>query len=160
MGIVQTDTPAPQIRRAQQQDLPQLVQLLAQDKLGATREQYEEPLPECYQQAFAAIAADQNQELLVMSDQQSTILATLQLTFIPNLTYRGGTRAQIEAVRVLHTQRGKGLGKQLIEWAINRAKERGARLVQLTTDKQRPEALHFYENLGFTASHIGMKLHL
>jgi len=47
----------------------------------------------------------------------------------------------------------------LFKWAINRSKEKGAHLLQLTTDKKRPEALKFYEKLGFTASHDGMKLH-
>ena len=95
-----------------------------------------------------------------MEEQYGRIIGTLQLSFISYLTYRGGIRAQIEAVRVHKEHRGKGLGKQLFEWAIHRAKEKGAHLVKLTTDKKRPEALQFYEQLGFTASHEGMKLHL
>jgi len=75
------------------------------------------------------------------------------------LTYQGGIRAQIEAVRIREDQRGKGIGEKLFKWAINRSKEKGAHLLQLTTDKKRPEALKFYEKLGFTASHDGMKLH-
>jgi len=48
----------------------------------------------------------------------------------------------------------------MIEHAVDRARHRGCRLVQLTTDKARPDAVRFYESLGFAASHEGMKLHL
>ena len=84
----------------------------------------------------------------------------MQLYSIPYLTYQGGIRAQIEAVRIREDQRGKGIGVQLFLWAIERAKERNAHVVQLTTDKKRPEAIRFYQKLGFQATHEGMKLHL
>ena len=147
-------------RKAQQSDLPQIIALLANDKLGNKREQYEDPLPDCYYKAFAAIDQDPNQELIVIENTDQTIIGTLQLSFIQYLTYRGGIRAQIEAVRIHEDMRGQGLGKQLFQWAIQRAKERGAHLLQLTTDKQRPEAVLFYKDLGFIASHEGMKLHV
>ena len=56
--------------------------------------------------------------------------------------------------------RSAGFGTRLFEWAIGRARERGCRMVQLTTDKSRPDAKRFYEALGFVASHEGMKLAL
>lgn len=84
----------------------------------------------------------------------------LQLTFLPGLTYVGSWRAQIESVRVAGDRRGHGIGRGLCEWAIEHARERGCRLVQLTTDKARPHALCFYESLGFTASHEGLKQQL
>ena len=86
-------------------------------------------------------------------------MGTLQLTFIQYLTYRGGIRAQIEAVRIRKDKRGIGLGKAMFEWAIKRAQERNAHVLQLTTDKRRPKAIKFYEDLGFQSSHIGMKMH-
>jgi GNAT superfamily N-acetyltransferase len=69
-------------------------------------------------------------------------------------------RAQIEAVRVAATQRGQGLGQAMIGWAIDEARDAGCGLVQLTSDKQRPDAIRFYEALGFTATHEGLKLPL
>ncbi len=149
-----------EIRKATKEDVPKIVALLADDKLGKQREHFSLPLPQEYGEAFERIHRDPNQELMVIEDHRGQITGTLQLSFIPYLTYRGGIRAQIEAVRIHKEHRGKGLGRKLFEWAIHRAKERGAHLVQLTTDKKRPEALQFYEQLGFTASHEGMKLHL
>ena len=84
----------------------------------------------------------------------------LQLTLMRSLTYQGGWRAQIEGVRIDAGVRAQGLGRALFEWAIARAHERGCHLVQLTTDKRRPDAHRFYESLGFVASHEGMKLTL
>jgi GNAT superfamily N-acetyltransferase len=148
-----------QFRKASRQDVPAIVRLLADDPLGAKRERPETPLPQSYLHAFEAIDADPNNELVVAClDEQ--VVGVLQLTFIPYLTYQGGWRALIESVRVDGELRSKGIGKTLFEWAIARARERSCHLVQLTTDKARPDAKRFYESLGFVASHEGMKLHL
>ncbi len=146
-------------RKATRHDVPFIVEMISNDKLGSLREDYKKPLPEKYYQAFVNIDKDPNQELIVIEDEHNKIIGTLQLSFIQYLTYQGGIRAQIEAVRIREDLRGKGLGEKLFYWAINRAKERGAHLLQLTTDKKRPEAIKFYEKLGFIASHEGMKLH-
>jgi GNAT superfamily N-acetyltransferase len=146
-------------RNATQNDLPQIVEMIADDELGKTRENYQSPLPAEYLKAFKNINADQNQELIVIENDNTEIIGTLQLSFIQYLTYRGGIRAQIEAVRIRKDKRGKGLGKAMFKWAINRAKERNAHLLQLTTDKKRPQAIKFYEDLGFKATHEGMKIH-
>jgi GNAT superfamily N-acetyltransferase len=147
-------------RKATKEDVPSIVQLIASDKLGNLRERYEDPLPKEYYKAFDKISADTNQELIVVENDHREIVGTLQLSFIQYLTYQGGIRAQIEAVRVREDLRGEGLGQKIIAWAIQRAKERNAHLLQLTTDKQRPEAIRFYEKIGFRASHEGMKMHL
>ena len=147
-------------RKAKLEDVPAIIALLANDKLGKKRENFTSPLASSYVNAFQAIEQDPNQELIVLESNTKEIIGTLQLTFIPYLTYQGGIRAQIEAVRIKDTERGKGLGKQLFEWAINRAKERKAHVIQLTSDKQRPQAISFYKTLGFKDSHEGMKLFL
>lgn len=146
-------------RKAKKKDVPFIIEMLADDKLGELREDYNDPLPDSYYNAFNAIDNDKNQELVVAEDEKKAVIGTLQLSFLQYLTYQGGTRAQIEAVRIRKDKRGQGIGEQIFEWAINRAKERGAHLLQLTTDKQRPEALKFYEKLGFSATHEGMKFH-
>ncbi len=146
-------------RKATQKDLPTIIKMIADDALGKTRENYQDPLPNEYLEAFENINSDPNQELIVVEHINSDILGTLQLSFIQYLTYQGGIRAQIEAVRIRKDQRGKGIGQKMFEWAIQRAQQKGAHLLQLTTDKKRPEAIKFYEKLGFKATHEGMKLH-
>ncbi len=147
-------------RRATRADLPAIVKLLADDPLGAKREQYSVPLPQSYYEAYAAIERDENNELIVVEDKKQQILGVLQITFLPTITYKGGWRALIEGVRVASEARSSGVGKQLFVWAIGRAKERGCHMLQLTSDKARPDAIRFYEGLGFVASHEGMKLKL
>ena len=127
--------------------------------MGKLRENFTNPLPEIYYFAFEKITNDNNQELIVLENKNGEIIGTLQLSFLQYLTYQGGIRAQIEAVRIREDQRGKGIGEKMFNWAIQRAKERKAHLIQLTTDKKRKNALKFYEKLGFKASHEGMKLH-
>ena len=153
-------TPPLRIRTAVASDLPDIVRMLAGDALGAQRERYVDPLPASYRNAFEAIEQDRNNELVVAEGQDGSAVAALQLTFTPYITHQGGWRATIEGVRVDSRIRGSGLGSELLSWAISRAQERGCHLVQLTTDKQRPEAQRFYESLGFVASHEGMKLKL
>lgn len=146
-------------RKATKNDLSSIVEMLADDELGKQRENFQLPLGDDYLNAFEHINADPNQELIVLEDENSEIIGTLQLSFIQYLTYRGGIRAQIEAVRIRKDKRGLGIGKKMFNWAIKRAKDRKAHLLQLTTDKQRPKAITFYEELGFKASHEGMKIH-
>ena len=144
-------------RRATIDDLPDIVQMLSDDALGMSREKAETTLSDSYLKAFAMIEKDPNQELTVVELNGETV-ATFQLTFIQYLTYQGGLRAQIEAVRTKSTHRGQGIGGKVFAYSINRAKEKGCHLLQLTTDKRRPDAIRFYESLGFKATHEGMKL--
>jgi len=146
-------------RKATENDVSTIVEMITDDELGKARENFQIPLPTEYLNAFKKIDADQNQELIVVENENSEIIGTLQLSFIQYLTYRGGIRAQIEAVRIRKDQRGLGIGKTMFKWAINRVKERNAHLLQLTTDKKRPKAIKFYEDLGFKATHKGMKMH-
>ena len=146
-------------RKATQNDLVKIVEMIADDVLGKKRENFQLPLPNEYLVAFENIIKDPNQELIVVEQDNIEIIGTLQLSFIQYLTYRGGIRAQIEAVRIRKDQRGLGIGKAMFKWTINRAKERNAHLLQLTTDKKRPDAIKFYEDLGFKATHEGMKMH-
>ena len=146
-------------KKAEKKDVAKIVEMIADDELGKTRENFKKPLPEEYMTAFENINSDRNQELIIVENMDGEVIGTLQLSFIQYLTYQGGIRAQIEAVRIRKDMRGKGVGKQMFEWAINRAKERNAHLLQLTTDKKRPQAIKFYTDLGFKATHEGMKMH-
>jgi GNAT superfamily N-acetyltransferase len=146
-------------REATRADVPEVVRMLADDALGRERERYEEPLPQSYMQAFDAIDSDPNSELIVV-EQDGAVIGTLHLTFLRSLSFQGSTRAQIESVRVDQPLRGRGIGRQLFGWAIARARRKQCRLVQLTTNKGRPDAHRFYLRLGFVASHEGMKLDL
>ncbi|MEH6630124.1 MAG: GNAT family N-acetyltransferase [Halopseudomonas aestusnigri] len=146
-------------RHAKEEDLPTIIAMLADDALGAKREDNSLPVNAKYLAAFEAIDRDPNQYLAVV-EQAEEIIGCLQVTFIPGLSRLGMWRGQIESVRIASSHRGSGLGSQMFEWAIEQCRARGCELVQLATDKSRPEALKFYEKLDFKASHEGMKLSL
>jgi GNAT superfamily N-acetyltransferase len=138
-------------------DVPTIIALLQDDTLGAKRETSEERSLSDYVSAFAVIDADPNNEIWLI-DLDGEIAGTFQLTFIPGLSRRGAWRCQIEAVRVDRRFRSNGIGSTAMHWAIARAKDKGCRLVQLTSDVGRTEAHQFYERLGFSKSHAGFKL--
>lgn len=144
-------------RLATKDDLPDIVRMLANDNLGSLREKLIEPLPESYYTAFEQICEDPNHQLIVV-ELNGEVIGTLHLMFLPSISYQGGLRAQIESVRVDRQHQNLGIGSKMMEWAIERARERGAHLVQLTTHRSREDAHRFYERLGFQKSHVGMKL--
>ncbi|NEK85037.1 GNAT family N-acetyltransferase [Blastococcus saxobsidens] len=145
------------VRAATSGDLPALVALLADDRLGSGREQAGDLRP--YRAAFGQIDTDPAHVLVVAAGDDG-VVATLQLSFVPGLSRGGALRGQVEGVRVRADRRGAGLGGALLRWAIAESCRRGCALVQLTTDRSRPEAHRFYEGLGFTPSHAGYKLPL
>lgn len=151
------------LRRALPADLPAIVALLADDSLGAGREQNQDMTP--YEQAFEAIDADPAHllvvgELVSPGAETGQVIATFQLSFLPGLSRQGAWRSQLEAVRVAESLRGQGIGNLMVQWAIDESRRRGCTLMQLTTHKSRTAAHRFYERLGFDASHEGMKLTL
>src|SRR5688572_29881217 len=146
-------------RLAKADDLIDIVRMLSDDSLGITREKFEPILSANYLKAFEHITNDPNQELTII-EMNGEKVGTYQLTFIQYLTHQGGLRAQIEAVRINSNYRGQGIGTKVFEYIIDRARNKGCNMVQLTSDKQRPDAIKFYESVGFVATHEGMKLKL
>lgn len=142
------------IRRATADDLPTLVAMLADDPLGAARENVENLAP--YQRALAAIDADPNQYQGVAERDGETV-GMMQLTLIPGLSYQGSSRLLVEGVRVRTDLRSAGIGAAMMRWAIDYASEHRCRMVELTTNAQRTDAHRFYERLGFVRSHHGYK---
>jgi GNAT superfamily N-acetyltransferase len=146
-------------RWAERADVPTIVRMLADDDLGSQRERCEEPLPASYYKAFEQIERDPNHELIVV-ERDGEVIGTLHLMFLPSLSFQGGLRAQVESVRVDKRFQSQGIGSAMMKWTVDRARQRGAHVIQLTTHKTRLDAHRFYERLGFKGSHLGMKLSL
>lgn len=145
------------IRKAIESDLPAIVTMLADDTLGKTREDATLPPSQAYVDAFLEIDRDTNNDLFV-GEISGQVMAMMQFTVLPSISFKGRPRAQIESVRVATAERGKGYGRELFIWAIDEAQRRDCHLLQLTTNAERQDAARFYESLGFVPSHIGMKL--
>jgi ribosomal protein S18 acetylase RimI-like enzyme len=145
------------IRAANSGDVPLVVAMLADDALGRGRERIEDPLPRCYLEAFDRVARDPNIRLVV-AESEGEVVGCLQLCILPGLSSQGASRALIEDVRVASQCRSRGIGEQLVRWAIAEARSNGCKLVELLTHTTRVDAQRFYKRLGFAASHVGMTL--
>jgi ribosomal protein S18 acetylase RimI-like enzyme len=146
------------IRRARRDDVDTIVRMLADDPLGGARERLEDPLPPSYFQAFERVDRDQNIQLVVAEDHDGAVIGCLQLCILPGISSQGASRGLIEDVRVAGHCRSRGIGEQMVRWAIAEAQARGCKLVELLTHNTRVDAQRFYLRLGFAASHVGMTL--
>jgi len=146
------------IRPARRDDVRAIVGMLADDHLGKARERLEDPLPESYFRAFDAVANDRNIQLVVAEDRDGAVIGCLQLCTLPGISSQGASRGLIEDVRVASHCRSRGIGEQLVQWAVTEARAKGCVLVELLTHQTRVDAQRFYARLGFAASHVGMTL--
>jgi ribosomal protein S18 acetylase RimI-like enzyme len=144
------------IRPAQSDDVAAIVAMLADDALGRGRERTEDPLPPSYWQAFEKVERDPNIQLVVAEGEGGEVIGCLQLCILPGLSSQGASRGLIEDVRVASHHRSRGIGEQLVQWAVAEARSKGCRLVELLTHNTRIDAQRFYKRLGFAASHVGM----
>jgi ribosomal protein S18 acetylase RimI-like enzyme len=143
------------IRPARREDVAAIVAMLADDHLGRGRERVEDPLPAAYDAAFERVARDPNLRLVV-AESEGRVVGCLQLAILPGISSQGGLRGLLEDVRVAADCRSRGIGEQLVQWAVAEAKARGCNLVELLTHASRLDAQRFYKRLGFAASHVGM----
>ena len=146
------------IRRARRDDVDAIVRMLADDPLGSARERLEDPLPPCYFRAFEALEQASNIQLVVAADEDGVVIGCLQLCILPGLSSQGSSRALIEDVRVATHCRSRGIGEQMVQWAVAEARAKQCKLVELLTHKTRVDAQRFYVRLGFAPSHVGMTL--
>jgi ribosomal protein S18 acetylase RimI-like enzyme len=146
------------IRRARRDDVGIIVAMLADDRLGSARERLEDPLPQSYFRAFDAVDHDPNIQLVVAVDGEGAVVGCLQLCILPGLSSQGASRGLIEDVRVAARCRSRGIGEQMVQWAITEARAKDCKLVELLTHNTRVDAQRFYERLGFQRSHVGMTL--
>jgi ribosomal protein S18 acetylase RimI-like enzyme len=146
------------IRRAGRDDVLSIVRMLADDPLGSGRERLEDPLPEPYFRAFEAVDRDPNIQLVVAEDGEGAVVGCLQLCILPGLSSQGASRGLIEDVRVASNCRSRGIGEQMVQWAVAEARSRGCKLVELLTHNTRVDAQRFYKRLGFVPSHVGMTI--
>ncbi|WP_029583413.1 GNAT family N-acetyltransferase [Bradyrhizobium sp. URHD0069] len=146
------------IRRARRDDVGFIVAMLADDPLGSARERLEDPLPPSYFRAFEALDRDPHIRLAVAEDGDGAVVGCLQLCILPGLSSQGASRGLIEDVRVASHCRSRGIGEQMVRWAVAEARTKGCKLVELFTHNSRVDAQRFYARLGFQPSHVGMTL--
>lgn len=147
------------IRRANAEDVPQIVGLYKADAVTGLREAAGDGLAAVYEEAFRVIDGEENQRLLV-AEEGGVLTGTVQVTLIVHVMAQGLRRAVVEAMFVHPDYQGRGIGGALMQAAVAQGREWGCRAVELTSNKVRKEAHGFYGKLGFKATHEGFKLEL
>jgi len=147
------------IREARSSDVAALVAIFAADELGGHGDTTAPEIFGEYLRAFERIASSPDQTLYV-AERDGQVVGTFQTMVVTSLVGRGSSSMIIEAVQTRGDMRGRGIGAQMIEFAIAEAKRRGLRLVQLTSNASRTDAHRFYGRLGFKQSHLGFKMAL
>jgi GNAT superfamily N-acetyltransferase len=146
-------------RNARPDDLRFILELIVEDSVISTGDNPADAGHADYANALAAIDADPNEEMLVVENDGERV-GCFQLSYLPGLMRRGMWRGQIEVVHVGDAWQNRGFGSEMMRWAVERCRQRGCGLVQLTSNKKRPDAHRFYERLGFLRSHEGFKIYL
>ena len=147
------------IRKATLEDLDFIISLIGTDPIADARNPETPDDRKHQREAFDAINRDPN-HLLMVAELEHQPVGSFQLSFIPGVSRQGAWRGQIESVRIHPEYRNRGLGGAMMEWAVERCRERGCGLVQLTSDQQRTSAHRFYGRLGFLPTHTGFKLRM
>jgi GNAT superfamily N-acetyltransferase len=142
-------------RIARQEDLPGILELYRQ----LTPD--DPPLaPERAQAIWERIESNDDLRYFVAVDGQK-VVSSCNIAVVPNLTRSGASWAIIENVVTDSTCRRQGIGKRLMEMAIEFAKSRGCYKVCLLSNSTRAGAHKFYEELGFSGTaKIGFHLKL
>jgi len=144
-------TKAPRIRLAEERDVPRIVELYRELTISDSAvEHTRNPTPADYQLVFAEIRSDPRQKLFV-AEIQGEVVGTIVLLVVPNLSHNGTPWAFLENLVVTEKHRRRGLGRILLEHAVELARKSGCHMVELCSDVRRKEAHKLYDSMNFEA---------
>src|SRR5262249_2273899 len=143
------------IRLATEADLSVIIELYAQPDMEGTALHLEEALP-----LFREIVTSDRQELFVAEGPGSRILGSFSLSYVQHLTHGGARSASLGDIVVKSESQGLGVGKQMMIFAAERARERGCYKLMLSSATRRINAQAFYETLGYERHGISYMLSL
>jgi L-amino acid N-acyltransferase YncA len=147
------------IRAATEQDIPRILELYKELVTStAPAETGHTPSLDDYRHIFEQVRAMPGHELIV-AEEESEVIGTMVLLIVPNLSHSGLPWATVENVVTDQRFQRRGIGKLMMEYAINRARKASCYKLQLASNIMRQEAHQFYESLGFKASAHGFRLY-
>ncbi|MBA4852442.1 GNAT family N-acetyltransferase [Emticicia sp. BO119] len=84
-----------------------------------------------------------------LAEIDNVAVGTFALLVMENMAHMGTPSAVVEDVGVLPGLQGKGIGKEMMKYALEYAKEKGCYKMSLSSNLRREQAHRFYESLGF-----------
>jgi GNAT superfamily N-acetyltransferase len=132
------------IRLAEKKDLPELLNLY--------RELTEDPADK-----ISLIEAEEKLDRIkfypeyhiYVAELANKIVGTFALLIMDNLAHRGEPSAIVEDVVILKEMQGKGIGKNMMNYAMEISRKKGCYKMVLSSHLRREKAHKFYESLGF-----------
>ena len=134
--------------KATHSDISELVELLS--SLFEQEAEFE-PNSEIQSKALSKIILDPKIGIILIAKDDDKILGMVNLLFTES-TALGSKVALLEDMVVLSSSRGRGIGSQLIDYAISEAKKAGCKRITLLTDIENTKAQSFYQKKGFVKS--------
>ena len=136
------------IRLARPDDVPSIVSLLG--RLFGQEADFE-PDPERQRRGVEMIIADPSVGRILVCESGGEVVGMTSLLLTVS-TVEGGPAAWLEDMVVAPDRRGDGVGRELLEAALELATVRGATRVTLLTDRTNDVAQAFYRRHGFRES--------
>jgi GNAT superfamily N-acetyltransferase len=143
-----------QIRTAVAEDIPRILELYQQ--LSFNPGDYVKPSVADCRHVLRRMEKYPGYSLLV-AEEDGQVVGTTVFAILPGFAHRTSPFAVIEYVVVDEKCRSKGIGKLLMEYCTQLAKEAGCYKIMLTSDKRRKRAHKFYESLDFEPSAEGFR---
>jgi GNAT superfamily N-acetyltransferase len=141
------------IKKAEKSDLPDILALYAKSDIDNGKKLDIDVAEEL----FDKIRAYPNYNVYI-AIHKDEIVGTFELLIMDNLAHMGAPSAIVEDVVVHKDYRGKGVGKQMMYFALNDSKKAGCYKMVLSSNMQRERAHHFYESLGYEKYGFGFRL--
>jgi GNAT superfamily N-acetyltransferase len=132
-----------QIRQADKEDLPKILEIY-----GHVLDNEIVISKEIAEQIFEKMKSYLNYKVYV-AEIDEKIIGTFALLIMENLAHQGTPSGVVEDVAVLNEYQGQGVGRKMMQMAIEKCKEAGCYKMALSSNLMRIEAHTFYENLGF-----------
>lgn len=139
----------PHVRLADPRDVDVVAGLLIafRDHLGLTW-----PSDNAFLAGVDRLIEDRDTDFLLASPSADAEPAGIAQLRFRHGVWRAGADCLVEDVFVHESARGQGLGRALMEAAEARARERGARRMELDVNERNEAALALYASLGFSAT--------
>lgn len=124
------------------------------------QEEVQQPANEQLSVTFAEILTSRRTRAILVACRDDALVGTLDLLVVANITRGGRPWASIENVVVDAACRRQGIGRALLEVAVDLAREAGCSKLQLVSNEQRGPAHELYIRSGFTAPVRGFRRYL
>lgn len=97
---------------------------------------------------------------LYVAEHEGRIVGSFALLIMDNIGHLGAPSAIVEDVVVDPARHGMGIGRQMMQFAMQKARDKGCYKLMLSSNARRERAHSFYESLGFERHGFSFRIEL